>query len=191
MGCTKQVSRLRKHLRQVHKLCSKTEVGRAILHSAAVLNGDNSESSASSDSEFTDEELTIPINVLDQNLSSDDDGDKDWLTEKYVKKVSQKPKLLCTVSDSSSNEEESSTKNEENCVDFSIIHGFDSDWMMMSIPHFFMSSATEDAELDDFTAWLQSVDGGVKNQRSSNKHKSVLMGILRWSKCGSGSCQFI
>ena len=47
---------------------------------------------------------------------------------------------------------------------------------------FCMASPYEDGEFNQFTMWLQSIDGWVKNERSANKHKSVLMLILRYDQ---------
>ena len=44
---------------------------------------------------------------------------------------------------------------------------------------FFMSSRKEDELLDEFVSWLQSPDGGRKPERTSMKHKTVVMQIVR------------
>ena len=85
-GVHKTSLSIEKPLRQVHKLSSAEEVDHAFLHSASVLNVDNSESSASSESEISDDESTFRINVMDQHFSSDEDGDNDWVEEMYISK---------------------------------------------------------------------------------------------------------
>ena len=46
---------------------------------------------------------------------------------------------------------------------------------------FFVSSFTEDALMDDFVIWLQTIDSGKNSLCQSKKHQGVLMGIVRWN----------
>ena len=156
--CRVEVSKMCNHLKQKHRLKGEHFIqakkdAKRILHDNTFY----SESSASTYSTSEDEARYISFaNVNHPPLHCDEEHDKDWFVDHYLREKCENTRW----------------NGKEVKSDSSLHHD-----VHLQIDS---SQANEEDDLKSFGSWLQSIDGGNRNERTANKHINTLMGIIRF-----------
>ena len=182
--CFKEVKRLWNHLRQYHKLVG-AEVNRYANLAVKTIDSliFDKQNEAHDSTEEEEEE-----NLYEKHFSNDKEvqktdfyydsnsSDCGWLANQYHKRQVEYRKLI-SLDDLNENFDD-----EESDIDDVRKSDFDEVDVEDEYPDkFFVSSFNEDALMDDFVIWLQTIDSGKNSLCQSKKHKGVLMGIVRWN----------
>ena len=111
-------------------------------------------------------------------LESDSEGDADWLSQEYnsiYEKRSRKRQFSNVGQDkvclSESESTDSSSDSEQ------LEERYDNEDLEFN--SFILPSTEEDNLLENFTEWLMSIDGGKRPARQAQKHKRIVMSIVR------------
>nr|XP_047124634.1 uncharacterized protein LOC124807122 isoform X2 [Hydra vulgaris]XP_047126611.1 uncharacterized protein LOC124807913 isoform X2 [Hydra vulgaris] len=165
--CLKEVRRLDNHLRQYHKVPTK-DVKPLVERATCVYERSTSESESLTESDeslslepyFDKEVFQQGANFLDTSTESDEE----WLASQYVaSRFKNKENLPCHSNDISNSDDSLESADFEDLDD-----------------KFYMTSSAEEKFMNEFVDWLISIDGGQKPKRCALKHKSVILGIVRY-----------
>ncbi|XP_065657834.1 uncharacterized protein LOC136082440 [Hydra vulgaris] len=191
--CFKPVLRIGNHLRQTHKIPNykvKDLLDKCLTSVDCIDNSFSSTSSINDDSSEEEQQRLEKIfsdDIFRKGeqifLSCSESDDEDWVNNQY----SEARKFTKVAKEKSYTDEDKvssdfqidgieeevcifENENEENeDVDFDDLED-----------KFFMSSVKEDKLIKDFVTFLESRDGGSKDQRQASKHSKIIQTIVRY-----------